>query len=107
MLECKKKAKHMIRKVKEGISRLTMVSMGPNTLIQAAIPSILQDTPESHFRNVRETLQKQAVLMENLMNDCWGLRSIPSRGAMYLMVRHLSLSLSLSWRREGRKCAEM
>ena len=40
-------------KVREGLSKLAMKILGPSTIVQAAVPQILQTVPQSfHERNV-------------------------------------------------------
>ena len=46
--------------VLEGMRKLMMILLHPNTLIQFALPKILADTPQSYFDNVRAKLLESA-----------------------------------------------
>lgn len=43
--------------IRQGLARLTTRILGSNTLVQGALPKILQDTPESFFSQTIELLQ--------------------------------------------------
>lgn len=73
-------------KVRAGLQALSQRIIGSNTLVQGALPSILEDTPQAFFDDCIETVQKNAVLAYSLLNEVPGLRPVMPSGAMYMMV---------------------
>ncbi|KAI8974440.1 tyrosine aminotransferase [Pilobolus umbonatus] len=76
--------------VNEGLHQLAQIILGPNSLIQNAIPDIFAKTPESFFKS---TLQKlQLLIQDNVdlsmkeVSNIHGLRPVQPQGAMYMMV---------------------
>jgi len=77
---------HATSEVKDGLLKLSTVLLGPNTLIQAALPSILTDTQPSFYRELNNTLHRQATLFYELFSKIPQLKPIKADGAMYMMV---------------------
>ena len=75
-----------LKKVKQGIQQLTTVVLGPNSLIQAAIPDILANTPQSFYTDLMDTLGKQSEYFSTEISKIEGLNAVKARGAMYVMV---------------------
>ena len=88
--------------------------LGPNTLVQAALPAMLEDTPqEFHQRNIAVfevrgnrtvflpnvgvsqcgclCVQENARLVYEGLRDVPGLNPVMPSGAMYMMVSHVPL----------------
>jgi len=71
---------------KAGILSLTQVILGPNSLAQSIIPTLLSQTPKSFYRDTNETLKKHAMHLVEGFKKIPGLTPIKPGGAMYLMV---------------------
>jgi len=72
---------------KQGITNLTQVILGPNSLIQGALPTILADTPESFYAEVSDTLKRHAEYLYEGLSQIETLSPIKPGGAMYMMVK--------------------
>ncbi|XP_078689942.1 tyrosine aminotransferase-like isoform X3 [Branchiostoma floridae x Branchiostoma belcheri] len=72
--------------VRNGLLRLSQRILGPNTLIQAAIPRILEETPQSFYQDTMALVQRNAELFFNGVSKIPGLSPIMPCGAMYMMV---------------------
>ena len=66
---------------------LLLDTSGANSLCQAAIPSILFETPTSYYQELNGKLKQQGQLMYEQFAKIDGLTPIKARGAMYLMVK--------------------
>jgi tyrosine aminotransferase len=66
---------------------MTTLIIGACTLIQGAIPDILEKTPTSFFDNVCEILELHAKYCFERVSKIKGLSSVESKGAMYYMVK--------------------
>jgi len=74
-------------RVRTTLHKLSTVLLGANSVIQAAIPSILVDTPSSYYTELNGKLKQQEQLMYDQFASIKGLTPIKARGAMYLMVK--------------------
>ena len=74
-------------KVRTALQKLSTVLLGPNTLIQASIPSILFETPDSWYSELNDKLLRQSTLLYDQFDEIDALRPIRGRGALYLMVK--------------------
>ena len=74
-------------KVRTALQKLSTLLLGPNTLIQASIPSILFETPDSWYNELNDKLYRQSCLMYDEFDDIQALKPIRARGALYLMVK--------------------
>lgn len=72
--------------VRKGLFNLSCVLVGPNALIQGAIPEILEQTPESFYKETLGTLEAHAKLSVTRLQTIPGLKVIVPTGAMYIMV---------------------
>ena len=68
------------------IHKLTTRLVGPNTIIQAAIPDILNKTPQSWHDEQNQKLASAAEQFFEGLLVAPGLRPIMPSGAMYMMV---------------------
>lgn len=73
-------------KIRDGLQNLSQIIIGSNTIVQGALPAILQDTPDSFFQNNIEIVQKNAELSYSMLSKVPGLFPIMPAGAMYMMV---------------------
>jgi len=65
---------------------LTTRILGPNSLIQAAVPEILANTPSSYFDNIMSIVQENAETAFEALVKLPGLKPKKPSGAMYMMV---------------------
>ncbi|XP_046829451.1 tyrosine aminotransferase isoform X2 [Vespa crabro] len=72
--------------IRKGLQCLSQRIIGSNTLIQGALPAILQNTPEKFFDDVMRTLHIHSKLCYNCIAKIPGLKPIMPDGAMYMMV---------------------
>lgn len=74
--------------VQETLLKLCQVSLGPTAPMQAAIPSILQDTPKEWYSTVISALRLSADCCVRRCQGVPGLEvAAKPQGSMYLMVR--------------------
>lgn len=74
--------------VQDTFLKLCQVSLGPTAPIQAAIPSILQDTPREWYDTVLKALEISSKCCVRRVAECPGLEVASNpQGAMYVMVR--------------------
>lgn len=71
--------------VRKGLVNLSQLIMGANSLVQAAIPEIL-NSPQSFHDNTMQQLQSNAELSGELLKDIPGTVPVFPQGAMYLML---------------------
>lgn len=72
--------------VKKGMVALSQKIVGPNAIVQGALPSILQDTPEEFFENTKAVISANAKIFYNKLRRVPGLLPVKPSGAMYMMV---------------------
>ena len=61
--------------------------LGPTLLIQAAIPSIFKNVPQSFFSETMEVFENNAKTSYSIFSKVPGLNPVMPAGAMYIMVR--------------------
>ncbi len=66
---------------------MTTRILGPNSLVQGALPEILATTPQSYYDDVMKLLAHNADIVFDKLNNLRGIQPIKPSGAMYLMVR--------------------
>ncbi|KND01992.1 tyrosine aminotransferase [Spizellomyces punctatus DAOM BR117] len=74
-----------LEQIRKGLINLSQLILGPNSLVQAALPDILQ-APKSFYEQTMEQLERNANISEKLLTGIPGLRPVFPQGAMYLMV---------------------
>ncbi|KAL0849335.1 hypothetical protein ABMA28_013650 [Loxostege sticticalis] len=74
------------KEIRKGLCNLAGKILGPNTLIQRALPTILKTTPQSFFDEVVLFIENQAKLAYEELRRAPGLRPIMPQGAMYMMI---------------------
>ena len=72
--------------VRKGLSSLTQLTLGANSLIQAAIPELLS-IPDSFYSETIDQLQENAQLASEILCNTPGIKPIFPQGAMYLMLQ--------------------
>jgi len=76
----------VLDEVKQGMVALSQKIVGPNSLIQGALPKILKDTPQEFFDNIRNVVSRNADIVYESLSRLPGLRPLKPTGAMYAMV---------------------
>ncbi|KAI6177244.1 Tyrosine aminotransferase [Aphelenchoides bicaudatus] len=72
--------------VKKGMIALSQKIVGPNSLVQGALPKILRDTPQSYFDNIKDVISRNAAIVFEYLSRVPGLRPLRPQGSMYAMV---------------------
>ncbi|KAL1491632.1 hypothetical protein ABEB36_012201 [Hypothenemus hampei] len=72
--------------VRKALISLSQRTIGSNTLIQGAIPSILQNTPQSFHENLSNVLALHAQIAFDYFTVIPGLTPFMPEGAMYMVV---------------------
>ncbi|XP_039707732.1 tyrosine aminotransferase isoform X1 [Pteropus medius] len=72
--------------IPNGLVKLSQRIMGPCTVVQGALKSILRRTPQEFYRNTLSVLKSSADLCYEALSAIPGLRPVRPSGAMYLMV---------------------
>jgi tyrosine aminotransferase len=72
--------------INEGLHQLAQLILGPNSLIQAALPDILEKTPASFYQETIKQLEDNVALSIKEVTKINGLVPVNPQGAMYMMV---------------------
>ncbi|XP_012226031.1 tyrosine aminotransferase [Linepithema humile] len=72
--------------IRQGLHCLSQRIIGSNTIIQGALPAILQKTPQNFFDDVIFILHSHSKLAYSCITKIAGLKPIMPDGAMYMMV---------------------
>jgi len=75
------------KKVREALLALSQLILGANSVIQAAIPSMLEGTPETYYSDMMKILEANAMLLVKHLTPLPGLKVVVPQGAMYFMVQ--------------------
>lgn len=73
--------------VRQGLVSLSQRILGPSTLVQAAIPAILDNVPDKFYDDTISLVQRNAKLSFEVLSMCPGLTPVMPCGAMYMMVK--------------------
>jgi len=74
------------KELRPGLTALTQLILGANSLVQAILPNILHNTPPEFFVNTNKTLEENAEYGYHRISQIPGLKPIRAQGAMYQMV---------------------
>lgn len=74
------------QEVRQGLARLATLILGPNTIVQGATAQILNETPDSFYQELNDTLRQHAEYTVERISKIPGLKVIKPQGAMYCMV---------------------
>lgn len=72
--------------VRKAVQQLAQKIVGPCSLMQGALPSILHNTPQEFFDYNRQVLAKNVEIVCEELLDAPGLTPIRAQGAMYIMI---------------------
>jgi len=73
--------------VRKGLLCMSQRIIGSNTLVQGALPAILEKTPRSFYDTVINIVKKNAELAYAKLRAVPGLMPVMPQGAMYMMVK--------------------
>lgn len=74
-------------KIIDNLGKLCMILLHPASIVQASLPKILAEVPESHFVSLRGKLKEASETAFNRLSSIKGVQPIKSSAAMYMMVR--------------------
>ncbi|KAJ1657429.1 hypothetical protein IWQ61_003172 [Dispira simplex] len=77
---------NLFSEVRKGLLALSTLILGPNTLVQMAIPDIFANVPSSFLQETITTLSEHARVCQQRLAQIPGLKVVMPRGAMYMMV---------------------
>lgn len=72
--------------VRKGLVSLSQRILGPNTIIQSALPTILKDTPQAFYTETIQFIESNAKLFYEKISAIPGLKPVMPQGAMYMMI---------------------
>ncbi|GLG96800.1 Tyrosine aminotransferase, partial [Gryllus bimaculatus] len=72
--------------IRKALNMLSQRTIGSNTIVQGALPAILENKHKTFFEDTSRTLQEHAALVFGLLSRIEGLRPVMPQGAMYMMV---------------------
>ncbi|KAM4801318.1 tyrosine aminotransferase isoform X2 [Urocitellus parryii] len=72
--------------IRDGLVKLSQRILGPCTIVQGALKSILRRTPQEFYHNTLSFLKSNADLCYGALAAIPGLQPVRPSGAMYLMV---------------------
>jgi len=75
------------QEIRKGLLCMSQRIIGSNTLVQGALPTILQYTPKSFFDDTIAVIENNAKLAFQKLRNVPGLMPVMPQGAMYMMVR--------------------
>ncbi|XP_059060630.1 tyrosine aminotransferase-like isoform X2 [Achroia grisella] len=85
--------------IRKGLRNLAGRLLGPNKLMQCALPKILTSVPKSFFRGMMSFIENQAILACEELERAPGLRPMLPQGAMYMMIE-IKMSMFPAFRNE-------
>lgn len=68
--------------IRKGLFNLSVRILGPNSLVQGALPNILKNTPQKFYDELVETLQSHAEIAYQMLKQIKGVKPIMPQGAM-------------------------
>lgn len=74
-------------RIKRGLFDLASLIIGACTLIQAALPEIFENVPETFYSGVTKELEKNAKFVSEALESIPGLTVIKPQGTIYMMVK--------------------
>ncbi|KAJ8271956.1 hypothetical protein COCON_G00108150 [Conger conger] len=72
--------------IREGLVKLSQRILGPCSIVQGALDSILNNTPQDFYSNTISLIQSNSQICYTALSTIPGLFPVKSSGAMYLMV---------------------
>ncbi|XP_022244580.1 tyrosine aminotransferase-like [Limulus polyphemus] len=81
-----KQSNNLILQIRKGLQSLSQKIMGPCTLVQGALPTILKETSQQFYNGTIECVRRNAEKSYTILSKVPGLNPIMPAGAMYMMV---------------------
>jgi len=78
--------KNHLKDVRLGFNDLTTRILGPNSLVQAALTDIVEQTPQTYFDEIMQIISNNADIVFDCLSKLPGLNPRKPYGAMYMMV---------------------
>lgn len=75
-----------MEQVKQGITDLSMLTLGPSSVLQATLPWLLRETPSEYHTGNLEMMKVNADTIRDKLGTTPGLRVIPAEGTLYVLV---------------------
>jgi tyrosine aminotransferase len=75
-----------MKAIRDGLARLSALSLGANTMVQYALPRILKETPPDFHRDLCAQLATRAQIANDQARSIDGLQPYTPSGALYMMV---------------------
>lgn len=82
--------------MKVGLTKLTQIILGPNTLVQSVVEEALFGTKTGFYQETADKLQKNANYLVEHLSKIQGLKVIKPGGAMYMMVGEIEIFVNLT-----------
>lgn len=82
---CDPVQKDLMSEIRQGLNRLSTLTLGPTSFIQAGIPEMLR-TRDSYFKRNLHQLADNARIFSDGLAHAPGVRVVEPGGAMYVMV---------------------
>jgi tyrosine aminotransferase len=76
----------LLAEVRDGLTRLATLILGPNTLVQGVLPQMLKNTPEEFYHETVSKLEANATILADTLGQVPGLKVVKPSGAMYVML---------------------
>lgn len=73
-------------RILDGIVQLSTLIVGPNSIVQASLQHVLNETAAEYEETVICDLHRNAKMTFDIFSSCRGLRPTAPQGAMYMMV---------------------
>ena len=70
--------------IRQGLNSLSQRIIGSNTIVQGALKSILEDTPESFYKETLSVIEINARLAHERLNSIAGLKPVMPDVRIYL-----------------------
>lgn len=73
--------------IKKGLICLSQKTIGSNSIVQGALPTILELTPQKFYDDLNDTLYKNAKSAYDIISQINGLTPYMPAGTMYMMIK--------------------
>jgi len=74
------------QEIRAGLQALSTRILGPNTIIQGAVPAILKNTTKEYHAETVGMVHEHAILSYKAISKIPGLKPVMPQGAMYMMI---------------------
>ncbi|EYC00287.1 hypothetical protein Y032_0116g540 [Ancylostoma ceylanicum] len=76
----------VLSEVRKGLVALSQKIVGPCSLVQGALPTILRDTPDEYFEHNKRVISRNAGIVTRTLKGVKGVHCLKPHGAMYMMI---------------------